>query len=313
MDLGTLAVIDTLAQEGGATVNGNGATTVAPPFIEKAPLPLPSVEVTPTTPTYIYSMGRIEARLPSLGVENEYRHAVKESKAKGTEKQVLYAVLNDERYRFLARQMCWVLQIGDMDTYVLQPRDPEGYNLLINAIRPPQSDKHFDLTLDLVIGTLGPLASAEQCNGLMVPVAIFDQIYTFTVEDLIHSIPPPKKTMATQELDTFYSRAEELFGRMVIMADNAGTTDSDRAINFLAVRYPEIYANAARMGDENNGLSGVETRPSRLNGPRNVIEVIFSFRNRETDVTSKFFACVDVTEEFPFLTPQGKLAEFFEH
>lgn len=317
MDLGTLAVIENLSQDGTAPTNGGGAVMVAPPLIEKAiekaPLPLPPVEITPTAPTYIYSQGRIEARIPSMGIDNEFRFAVRELHATGTEKQVLYKVLSNERYRFLARQMCWVLMVGGMETYILQPREPEGYDLLVNALLLPEAKKPFDLTLDLVIGTLGPLASAEQCNGLLVPVAVFDQIYTFTVYDLINSIQPPKKGMSEAEKETFYDQAGELFSQMMIMVVNAGTTASDRAINFLSVRYVDIYKQAALMGNENNTLSGIETRPSPLNGPRNVIEVIFAYRNRQTDVVTKFSVCVDVTEEFPFIPQQGGLTPYFDH
>ena len=43
---------------------------------------------------------------------------------------------------------------------------------------------------------------------------------------------------------------------------------------------------------------------------RNVVDVVFSFTHRETDVTEKYFVRVDVTEEFPFLV--SKLAPYFE-
>jgi hypothetical protein len=34
---------------------------------------------------------------------------------------------------------------------------------------------------------------------------------------------------------------------------------------------------------------------------RKILDVIFSFTNRSTDVAEKFFCRVDVTDEFPFL------------
>ena len=48
-------------------------------------------------------------------------------------------------------------------------------------------------------------------------------------------------------------------------------------------------------------MTAVEVRPSRLSGVRRIVDVIFSFTHRQTDVTEKFFVRVDVTEEFPFL------------
>ena len=89
--------------------------------------------------------------------------------------------------------------------------------------------------------------------------------------------------------------------RIMQMADNAGATDEHRALNYLVVRYPAIYATAAEAFGRNCSLTAVEARPSRLSGVRRIVDVIFSFTNRQTDVTEKYFVRVDVTEEFPFL------------
>jgi hypothetical protein len=45
----------------------------------------------------------------------------------------------------------------------------------------------------------------------------------------------------------------------------------------------------------------IDVQPSRLSNTRKIMDVIFSYTNRQTDVTEKFFVRVDVTEEFPFL------------
>ena len=42
------------------------------------------------------------------------------------------------------------------------------------------------------------------------------------------------------------------------MADNAGATDEHRALNYLAVRYQAIYANAAEAFGRNASLTGVD-------------------------------------------------------
>jgi hypothetical protein len=94
------------------------------------------------------------------------------------------------------------------------------------------------------------------------------------------------------------------------VADNAGATDEHRALNYCAVRYPAIYANAADAFARNQSLSAVDVRPSPLSGVRKVVDVIFSYTNRNTDVTEKFFVRVDVTEEFPFLVT--KLSPYYD-
>jgi len=94
------------------------------------------------------------------------------------------------------------------------------------------------------------------------------------------------------------------------MTDNAGATDEHRALNYLAVRYQAIYANAAEAFGRNASLSAVDVQPSPLSGTRKVLDVVFCYTNRNTDVTEKFFMRVDVTEEFPFLVT--KLSPFYD-
>jgi hypothetical protein len=243
---------------------------------------------------FVYALGRIEPRFPRLAVEKEFAQATGRAETAGlTDRQALHAVLSQRQNRYLVRQLCWVLTIEGLETYLLQPRDPADIELLVEAVRP--TPRPTDV--DIVIGMRGPIAPPELCNGLMIPIVAFDQIYSFDVDALIQSIPPPGQTAAEQ----FAPAAEELFMRIMQMADNAGATDEHRALNYLAVRYPAIYAQAAERYGQNCSLAAVDVRPSRLSGVRKIVDVIFSYAHRQTDVTEKYFVRVDVTEEFPFL------------
>jgi PatG C-terminal len=254
-------------------------------------------------PSYIFALGRIEARFPSLSVEKELVQSTGRTETAGlTDRQALQRVLSDRRNRYLARQLCWVLTIEGLETYVLAPRDPLDFEFLVEALRP--TPRAADV--DLVIGIRGPLAPPQACNGLVVPVVAFDQIYSFDVDELVGSIPRPDR-MAEE---SFRPAAEELFNRIMQLADNAGATDEHRALNYLAVRYHGIYETAVDRYADNYSLTGVEVRPSRLSGVRKIVDVIFSFTSRTTDVTEKYFVRVDVTEEFPFLIT--KLSPFYE-
>ena len=202
-------------------------------------------------------------------------------------------VLSKRENRYLVRQLCWVLSIQGLDTYLLLPRDPADIDLLVEAIRPAPSPND----IDVVIGMRGPIAPPTMCNGLMVPIVVFDQIYSFDRDALIKAIPKPEKTTAAQ----FGPAAEELFNRIMQLTDNAGATDEHRALNYLAMRYPAIYARAAEAFAQDFSLTGVEVRPSPLSSTRKIVDVIFAYTNRNTDFTEKSYVRVDVTEEFPFL------------
>jgi PatG Domain len=254
-------------------------------------------------PTWVYTIGNIEARFPSVSVEKEFAQATGRDKTAGlTDRQALHAVLLKSENRYLVRQLCWVMTIEGLETYILVPRDPADFNLLVEALRP--NPQPWDL--DIVIGSRGPIAAPGMCNGLMVPIVAFDQIYSFDREALIKSIPKPEKTSAKE----FAPAAEELFDRILQMTDNAGATDEHRALNYLAVRYQAIYAKAAEYFAQNCSLTGVNVQTSALSGTRKLLDVIFSYTNRNTDVVDKCFVRVDVTDEFPFLVT--KLSPYYD-
>lgn len=254
--------------------------------------------------SYVYAIGRIEARFPRLSVEKEFAQATGRAETAGqTDQQVFYKVLSRPESRYLVRQLCWVLTSQGLETYIVQPRDPGDFDRFVEAIRPQPSP----LDLDVVIGMRGPIAPPEFCNGLMVPIVVSDQVYSFDRDALIKAIPRPEKQAEKQ----FEAAAREVLDRILQMTDNAGATDDHRALNYLAMRYPGIYAKAAEEFAGEFSLTGVDVVPSSLNGTRKIADVIFSYTNRNTDFAEKFFVRVDVTEEFPFLVT--KLSPYYDH
>lgn len=253
-------------------------------------------------PAYVYAIGRIEPRFPRPSTEKEFAQVAGRAETTGlTDRQVVHDVLSERSNRYLARQMCWVMTIEGMDTYIVIPRDPGDLDLLVETVRPEPSP----MDLDCVIGIRGPLAPPEMC-GLAIPIVGFDQIYSFDREGLIQAIPRPEKITAKE----FSSVAAEVFDRLMQMADNAGATDEHRAMNYLALRYHAIYAATADAFARNASLTSVDVTRSRLAGTRNIVDVVFSFTDRSTDVTDKRFVRVDVTEEFPFLVT--KMSPYYD-
>ncbi len=93
----------------------------------------------PTRPSSnVYVIGHIEPRYPSLSVEKEIRQAT--ARAGGatvnlTDRAAMLTALQDPNNRYIVRQLCWVLLVQGMETYILAPRDPADYQLLVNAYR----------------------------------------------------------------------------------------------------------------------------------------------------------------------------------
>jgi hypothetical protein len=268
----------------GCLTCGDGAPTAAPP-------------------SYIYAVGRIEPRFPLLSVEKEFAQATGRAQTDGlTDRQALHQGLTSRENRYLARQLCWVMTVEGIETYILMPRDPTDLDLLIESLRAAPSAAD----VDVVIGVMGPIALPTLCNGLTVPIVAYDQIYSFDRGTLIGTIPQPEGADAAK----FQATADEVFDRIAQMTDNAGATGPHRALNYLAVRYPAMYATVLDAHVRNASLSAVDVRPSMLSGTRQIVEVVFSFTNRATDVVEKFFVRVDVTEKFPFLVT--KMSPYFD-
>ena len=254
-------------------------------------------------PAHVYAIGRIEARFPRLAVEKEFAQATGRTETEGqTDQEAFFNVLSQPQNRYLVRQLCWVLTVQGLETYILQPRDPRDFDQLVEAIRPQPSP----MDIDVVVGMRGPIAPPEFCNGLMVPIVLFDQVYSFDRDALIKAIPRPDE----MEEEQFEAAAEEVFDRILQMTDNAGATDEHRALNYLTTRYSEFFARVKEAFEQDFSLSRLEVRPSPLSGTRNILDVILSFTNRNTDFTEKSFVRVDVTEEFPFLVT--KMSPYYD-
>ncbi len=253
--------------------------------------------------SFVYAKGKIEPRFPNLSVEKEVAQASGRLEIQGgTDPQVLQSVLSKPENRYLLRHICWVMSIRGVPTYILMPRDPTDYNLLAESVRPMPSAED----VDVVIGIKGPLAPPEICNGLTIPMVFLDQIYSFEHSDLIKSIQRPNE-IAEKDFEAAVRATHDL---IMQMADNAGATDEHRALNYLVVRYKEIYSTTSKAFARNLSLTNIEVLPSRLSGVRKIVDVIFTFTDRRTDVIEKYFVRVDVTEEFPFLVT--KISPYYD-
>jgi hypothetical protein len=276
-----------------------GVAVVAAPVVPPAPL-------LAAAPSYVYALGQIEPRYPSLSIEKEFAQVIGRRDTGGlTDRQSLKGALSERENRYLARSLCWVFVVEGLDTYILVPQDSGDYDLLVEAYR----DEARRDDLDVVIGVRSHIAPPDMCNGLALPVVVFDQLYSFERDELIEAIPKPD-SVADKDVGKFRSTAGGLFDQLSQMADNAGASDEHRALNYLTVRYPRIYGATVEQYDRNFAFTRVDVVPSRLSGTRTIVDVVFSYTHRENDVVEKQFVRVDVTELFPFLVT--KMSPYYD-
>src|SRR5215831_5002612 len=114
-------------QQQSANLNGSNRDV---PVV--APCPNCGASAAASMPSpHVYSIGRIEARFPRLSVEKEFAQATGRAETTGqTDQQTFYNVLSQPGNRYLARQLCWVLTVQGLETYLLHPRDPRDFERL---------------------------------------------------------------------------------------------------------------------------------------------------------------------------------------
>lgn len=254
-----------------------------------------SEQTTPAAPQFVYALGSINPRFPNESVEKEYAQVLTRTDNAGlSDKATLKKLISAPEYRYLLRQLCWVMSVQGLDTYVLYPRDPLALDALVDAVRPVGTGED----VDLAIGNLGSLSKPEACGGLSLPVVVFDQIYSFDTTSLIGLIAKP----SAMKDEAFNPLAHSLFNRIMQLADNAGATDDHRALNYLAVRYPAIYSEAAELAHQDYSLTQVQTIHSRLSSAgQKIVDVVITFVSRKTGVQEQRFVRVNVSGEFPFI------------
>jgi len=252
----------------------------------------------PAPASFVYAIGKVVARFSNKSIELELAQATgrrpTDETTGLTHEEVMFRTLTDPNNRYITRQVCYVLTIEGLETYLLVPTDPLDVDRLAQALRPAPGDLR---DIDVVIGRRGPIASPEMCNGLMIPIVFVDQIYSFNRDDLMKSIPKRKG----ENEDQMKKTSNAVFNHFIQIADNAGATDEHRALNYLSVRYDEIYHRTQSLQDENYSFTSVDVRLSRLSGTRKIVDVIFTYENRTNRAIQQWFTRVDVTEEFPFL------------
>ncbi|MGW0708020.1 cyanobactin maturation protease PatG family protein [Streptomyces sp. NPDC002643] len=246
----------------------------------------------------VYVLGRVHPVFPDVSVQHEFfQVADADGIRDATDADAFHRVLSDPDNRYIARQMCYVLSVQDIDTYILEPADPAGLDDLVEALRPVRD--HRDLAV--VVGTLGPIVPPGVCQGLSVPVVRVEKIWAFDSRELIEAIDRPEDTSRKE----FERTAREVLDRVLQLQDNAGVDPAHRALNYLTVREQEIYRKTSEMRSEGFALTSVEAAPSRLSsGSQSVITVVFSYTHRRSNVTEKWFVRVGLAGLFPFrVTP----------
>lgn len=129
-------------------------------------------------PSFVYAIGKVGFRFPTRSLELELKQAIggrpeEETRGSTYEESISKALTNPDN-RYIASQVCYILTIEKLETYILVATDHFDVERLAKAIRPAPDD----VDIDVIIGTKGQIAHIDMCNDL-IPIVYVDQIYSF--------------------------------------------------------------------------------------------------------------------------------------
>lgn len=260
--------------------------------------------------SYVYSIGRFRVTFPSYDVEKEYQQLLTpdDTRVASPEEQ-RYSVLRRPENAFLLREMVWLFEIQNVTTYRLQPRSSLERQAMLDALLPRAPAQS---ACDVIIGVKE--LSMDETSEL--PTVVVNRLYHFTAETLIKSAPRPPSIvemtdgpLKEQYEASFQALAHSIFQDMLHfqdmlqLADDTGDPDEHRALNYVSLKCPDIYAlnwQGADFGSGDVRFTGVEVMLSPQIRTRKVMDVIFNYTN-STGMPSRYCTSVDVNGQFPFL------------
>jgi hypothetical protein len=257
----------------------------------------------PAAEQFVFAIGKLDVRFPSVGIEREFRRCAKlvSGAASMSRGERLRKVL--EANQHLAVRVCYLLVIGAVPAYVVAPPTALVRETILAGLSATDKSDQWAV----LVGRQGPVCSPSDCGGLLVPMAVCDQLYVFSVEewlsDLTTALKPAVGAKKTNR-ETLSKVARELFNQTVSALQNIGATDAHRALNFLLMRHPGLFLAAAERAGK-SALDKIETRVIHGLGTRRLVAVILTFLDLTTGVPERLFCRVDVTEEWPFVADQA--------
>lgn len=291
----------------------NAETPLNPPTSSAATEPTSSCACNKSDqgagPQLVYSIGKLDVRLPSIGIEREFQHRERQLAGRAGEPQwesrgarlsrVLQANLH------LGRSVCFIHSVGGLPAYMVRPTSVDVLGRMVDALQNVDQPDSWVL----LIGQRGPMALPSSCGGLLIPTVSCDQFYAFTMADFTAELSrhaEPALKSAKIEPEYFMGAARELFERVALSTENIGGTDPHRALNYLLVQHAGPFVAAAQRA-QSSLLDSIQIRVDERSNARRIVTVIFTFIDRATAVPERLFARVDVTEEWPFLveSPHG--------
>ncbi|QUJ69638.1 hypothetical protein KDD30_23175 (plasmid) [Photobacterium sp. GJ3] len=272
----------------------------------------------------------ITGRISKQGLEKECEAAAQEISAKENRNVAPYqygtifgyidkqpgSEQRTKPYRYLAENVNWILTVDEQEAYIIQPHSIVELNEFISYLRKleqEQADQSTEL-LCVIVGVQEASRSVDAGEEIWLPVVQCNHIFDFDPNPAVIL----RKLGQSGENTTTTAIANLL--NLLRVRQNLGASDFERAQNFLAFRYPDIYETRTSgmlvSGEGNHNvqkdteafLLSIETQYSPSAAETTLVDVIFNYQRTISGRQFSYFASVDVSSLYPFL--QSPLSDY---
>ncbi|MDO6708348.1 hypothetical protein [Photobacterium sp. 1_MG-2023] len=295
--------------------------------VDTAPAP-PEVPSPSFEPVYV--AGKLRVEFPNKGLEKECEAAAQEISAKENRNVAPYqygtifgyidkqpgSEQRTKPYRYLAENVNWILSVDEQEAYIIQPHSIVELNEFISYLRKleqEQADQSTEL-LCVIVGVKESSSPVDAGEEIWLPVVQCNHIFDFDPNPAVIL----RKLGQSGENTTTKAIANLL--NLLRVRQNLGASDFERAQNFLAFRYPDIYetrtsgmlvsgeGNHTIQKDTEAFLLSIETQYSPSAAETTLVDVIFNYQRTISGRQFSYFASVDVSSLYPFL--QSPLSDY---
>lgn len=251
----------------------------------------------PSVEQYVYAIGHIDVRFPSLGIEREYQQRERALQDLPQQRHArIVSVLQKNPH--LATRVNYVFVVGGTPVFALSPSSGSLKDAFFKALSRSQETDYSCI----VIGRVHAFTNPATYGGLLLSQVSVDQLYGFSAAEWaegLAKVAQPALQSRKVEAGRFQSVSQDIFREVTTMPENMGISDGHRALNYLIVQHPGMFLAAAER--PGHALDRIETRVLQSVAGRRHVAVILKFLDRGTGVPERLYTTVDVTEEWPFV------------
>ncbi|KAF7765021.1 hypothetical protein PCIT_b1148 [Pseudoalteromonas citrea] len=242
----------------------------------------------------IYALGTIKVRFPNKGIKKQFLSA---ARTLGVNEQDYYGVFTNnnantdrDKYLYLAEQVQWVLSIKAHYQYSLVPATQQILASFIASLKAPSDT--LESVYSCVIGT-----SYVSENNLNLPEVVCEQVYSQTLDELHRTIKEVSSAQTTAIQDVI---------KELEVTPNMGVTPFDRARNFVAFRYPDMYEHTHKMQTGSNTIQSASLLRIDMTmfdsvSSHSIVDITFVYQENSSDKLHYYYCRIDVTGLFPFI------------